>query len=664
MSRPALMIRQQINLGFAFLLVVALLVIFAVVELKIKPDLIRQQQEQIAVNQAGLSDLLRANLGQIELLTSTLALATTELPKDEDLFKQLFPSIVNNHGDSAIAGGGIWPEPNAFTQGVERRSFFWGRADTGMEYLDDYNDPSGSGYHNEGWYQVGRNAPVDTCSWSEAYIDPFTKTPMVTCTIPIQENGRFAGVATVDMMLDGITEILEQHGEENDGYVFAIDSTGQMLSFPQTAAQIVKSDDSLKTAAELGREAPWLQAALNRANNLQNTALIELPEDDILGEAAYVDLMKHPQTGWTIGLVVPKGSMTAVAQSMGLFLMIAIGVLLVVVGILAAFFFRNLLHKIGQTTQQIRGLVEGGTARALETGTMNEIGELRQAVNDYGNKLKALLDDIHTESNSLVYDAELLKNFSNEFLSKANSLSEENQTLAAATEELGASSQDVANFANETKTTVERIHQDVLNSGKEMERVTTTMQTLAEAITHAQKNILKLDEDSQQANGMLSAIRDIAEQTNLLALNAAIEAARAGESGRGFAVVADEVRNLAAKSESSAVEIEAILSRLQQGSKESVTAMEQGQAETDHALESTESTSKHLQQVVNAFSEITDQAMQISVAASEQQKVSHELSEFVSRLQALTSSNAEDSNHLSQMSEKIDAIAKRLNEMK
>ncbi|EXJ09772.1 hypothetical protein D791_03267 [Nitrincola nitratireducens] len=356
--------------------------------------------------------------------------------------------------------------------------------------------------------------------------------------------------------------------------------------------------------------------------------------------------------------------MTATAQSMGLFLMLAIGALLVTVGILAAFFFRNLLHKIQQTTEQIKGLIKGNSAQALDTGTMNEIGELRQAVNAYGNKLKALLDEIHNESKSLVHDAEQLKSFSNEFLNKANSLSDENHMLAAATEELGATSQDVASFANETKGTVERIHQDVLSSGQEMSRVATTMQTLADTITRAQQNILKLDEDSRQANGMLSAIRAIAEQTNLLALNAAIEAARAGDSGRGFAVVADEVRSLAAKSESSAVEIEAILSRLQKGSQDSVAAMEQGQSETGHAVESTQTTAMHLQKVVDAFSQITDQATQISIAAGEQQKVSHELSQFVSRLQALTDSNASDSSHLSTMSEKIDGIAKRLNAMK
>ncbi|MRJ44616.1 hypothetical protein KF946_10090 [Idiomarina loihiensis] len=663
MTKTTLMIRQQINLGFVIVLVLALAVIVAVVEMKVKPDLISQQQQQISVNQAGLSDLLTARLGQIELLTSTLALAASELPKDEDLFKQLFPSIIDNHGDSAISGGGIWPEPNAFTDGVQRRSFFWGRTDNGIEYLDDYNVPGGSGYHNESWYQAGKGAPSDRCTWSEAYIDPFTQTPMVTCTIPIQENNRFAGVATVDMMLDGITEIFEQYGKNNEGYVFAVDSTGQMISFPQSSVQIVKEDDSLMTAGELANKATWLEDTLNTAVNLKGTETIELEEDAILDEAAHVDLIKHPQTGWTIGLIVPKDKMTAVAQDMGLFLMLAIGALLLAVGILAAFFFRNLLAKIQQTTKQIQELISGGTAQALDVGTMNEIGELRQAVNAYGNKLKSILDEIHNESNNLVHDADKLKIFSNEFLDKANSLSDENHTLAAATEELGASSQDVANFADETKVTVERIHQDVLNSGQEMARATTTMQTLAKAIADAQRNILKLDENSKQANGMLSVIRDISEQTNLLALNAAIEAARAGESGRGFAVVADEVRNLAAKSQSSAVEIEAVLNQLQLGSKESVASMEHGQNQTKNAVESTESTSAHLQQVVEAFSQITEKATQIAEASAEQQKVSNELSQFVNRLQALTASNADDSNHLSQMSEKIDAIAKRLNAM-
>jgi len=531
-----------------------------------------------------------------------------------------------------------------------------------MSYLDDYNDPAGSGYHNEGWYTVGRTSPVNRCAWSEAYIDPVTNIPMVTCTIPMKQNNTFTGVTTVDMMLDGITKALELYGTENQGYVFAIDQTGQVLSFPRDKANLVKSDGSMLTATELGNQLPWLKPALVKMGAAEQTITVE--HDEILDGAAYVDLIKHPQTGWTIGLVVPKERMTEIAQSMGLFLMIVIGALLIIVSIIAASFFRSLLGQITQTTKQIQELADGGSIQALTVGKLNELGDLRLAVNSYGDKLKKLLEQIHIESANLVKDAGRLSTFSNDFLSKANSLSDENTTLAAATEELGATSHDVAMYANETKETVERIHKDVRSSGKEMNVVIDTMRSLTHAMTQAQTNILQLDEDSRRANGMLSVIRDIAEQTNLLALNAAIEAARAGETGRGFAVVADEVRNLAAKSESSAVEIEQVLGRLQVASKESVSSMELGHSETERAVATAESTAAHLQQVVDAFSQITDQATQISVAAGEQQKVSQDLSMFVSRLQELTGSNASDSSQLSRMSQEIDAIAKRLNALK
>ena len=657
-------IRQKIGLGLIAILILAMALIYVVMESKVKADLIAERQAQMDVNQASMLDLLGAKLDEVQLMTSTLALTATNLPKDEALYQRVFPPIIDNHGDESIAGGGIWPEPNAFTPGVERRSFFWARTDNGLTFLNDYNDPNGSGYHNEGWYGVGRSSSISACSWSEAYIDPVSKTPMVTCTIPIKEANAFTGVATVDMMLGGITQVLQEYGSENDGYVFALDAQGQMLSFPTASASIVNDDDTMVTANELAQQLPWLAQALKAANAKQSHTLIELKRDEILGEAAFVDLVKEPKTGWTIGLVVPESSMTGAAKNMELFLMLALGGLLIIVSVVVYLFAHSLLRRIELTTQQIQELISGNSDQELKIQSMDEIGEMRQAVNAYGGKLKSLLSSIHKESAQLVSDAGKLNAFSNEFLSKANSLSDENHTLAAATEEFGATSSDVAMYSNETKATVERIYQEVRESGTEMQGVIETMRALASTMNNAQQNILQLDEDSRKAHGMLGVIRDIAEQTNLLALNAAIEAARAGETGRGFAVVADEVRNLAAKSESSAVEIEQVLNRLQDASKESVSSMSLGQSETENAVGRAESTAEHLQGVVTSFSQITEQATQISEAAQEQQKVSNDLSNFVARLQSLTSSNAEDSSRLSGMSEEIDAIAKRLDALK
>ena len=105
----------------------------------------------VAVKQGGRAELeaqaMRLNReigGKIVLSLSerlsrvhALAVAASEVPKalprDETLYRQVLPELIDAPGhESLIAGGGYWPEPDAFTPGVERRSFFWGRDDAGQ----------------------------------------------------------------------------------------------------------------------------------------------------------------------------------------------------------------------------------------------------------------------------------------------------------------------------------------------------------------------------------------------------------------------------------------------------------------------------------------------------------------------------------------------------
>ncbi len=665
-QKQGLKISQKINIGFVVAFLVAMISIYLVIEQKVKPDLIEQRQEQIDINQKDVVNLLKAKLDSIQLLTSTLASAGMDLPKDETLFKQLFPAIIDNHSNKAIAGGGIWPEPNKFSDGVERRSFFWGRNNGQMEYLDDYNDPAGNGYHNESWYQIGKQGTPGKCAWSEAYTDPFTKTPMITCTVPMMKSGQFTGVATVDMMLDGITALLKQYGEENGGYAFAVDQTGQIISFPGDLVK-VKTDGTMVKMNELSQSLPWFTPvvdAFHSGNEIKESIVIH--DDVVLHGDSYADLIKLPETGWTIGLVVPKARMTSLANSMSMFLMLSVGLSLAFMLVVGLVFFRGVLHQLNQTTEQIRNLASGqsGQNEKLAVLRHDEVGALRESVNAYGDKLKSLVDQVHHESSALLSEATGLNQFSNEFLRKAQSLRDENTMLATGAHEMGATSQEVARHANDTRETVEAIHKDIRVSSQEMELVIKAMQVLSDVISDAQQTIIQLDEDSSKVNSMLNVIRDIADQTNLLALNAAIEAARAGESGRGFAVVADEVRNLAAKSQSSAVEIEQVLSRLQTASRASVSSMEDGQTETQRAVDTAQNTYQHLQVVVEAFGQIAERATQIAVAAEEQERVTHEMNEQVTRLNNLTDSNADDSAQLHHMSNAIADVAKRLDGMR
>eukprot|EP00952_Eustigmatos_sp_NYUAD-ZCMA_P009382 38792-Eustigmatos_ZCMA.PRE.1 len=55
---------------------------------------------------------------------------------------------------------------------------------------------------------------------------------MVTCSVPYYLDDEFAGVATIDMQLEGIAEFLTENGDTTGGYAFVLDRAGKVIHFP------------------------------------------------------------------------------------------------------------------------------------------------------------------------------------------------------------------------------------------------------------------------------------------------------------------------------------------------------------------------------------------------------------------------------------------------
>ncbi len=228
------MLSRQLITGLVLLIFIVLLVSSSVIWFKGRPLLESFGQRSQFQQGQNIALALEKRLAQIEGIAQSMATAGVNLPKDEGLFHSVVPSILNQLGkDSLIAGGGIWPEPNVYQQGLIRRSFFWGRGAKGeLAYFDDYNDPSGPGYHNEEWYVPARLLKPGEVYWSKSYTDPYSLQPMVTCTAPMFQNGHFVGVATVDLKLDMVSLVLERLANGLDAYAFVVDRNNKFIAYP------------------------------------------------------------------------------------------------------------------------------------------------------------------------------------------------------------------------------------------------------------------------------------------------------------------------------------------------------------------------------------------------------------------------------------------------
>ncbi len=408
---------------------------------------------------------LRIRLALAESLVTSLAKLGENLGNDVDEYMKVIPEILNYEGNETfIAGGGIWPEPFAFTPGVERRSFFWGREPNGtLKYYDDYNDPAGKGYHNEEWYVPAIYYSPGKAFWSKSYMDPYSYQPMVTCTVPMHKNGLCTGVATVDLKLEGLQEFLQEASHVLDGYLFVVDRNNRFLAFPDQEMVTRRfKDDKGNTAVELlsvtdfAREhSPFVSIAdsltrlnsrvLDEAelNSVQNAEMVRdieqrsyqinrdesrltvavmhnplqtavassaeverlfLDHGPFFNEPIMVSVFLMPQTYWKIVAVTPMSKFHSTADAATL--KVGAYVLGLELASLLTFFFvmrRIFIKPLQKLSNEVKEISEdtGDLHHRLSETSSGELGRLAYLFNRRSNHLLKVLEDLQRIRNEL-----------------------------------------------------------------------------------------------------------------------------------------------------------------------------------------------------------------------------------------------------------------------
>lgn len=323
--------------------------------------------------------------------------------------------------------------------------------------------------------------------------------------------------------------------------------------------------------------------------------------------------------------------------------------------------FRSILGPIAQLRDSMAAIeADADLTRRVSVSCNDEIGLTANAFNRMMDQLQRSISSAGEAAVSLNQFAEESRASSEKMSANVQTQVQETDQVAHAVGEMSLTVQEVARNAAAAAEAAQQGDQETSRGQEVVNGVVQSIGSLASEVETASEVIRQLAGDSDNIGGVLDVIRDIAEQTNLLALNAAIEAARAGEQGRGFAVVADEVRTLASRTQSSTAEIQGMIERLQEGSRNAVEVMERGRAQAKDTVGQAEEAGKSLETLSMVVARIAEMNHNIAAAAEEQSAVSQELTHSIEQIRDLGHDSAEGSRRNAEVSEQVARLGQEL----
>jgi methyl-accepting chemotaxis protein len=326
-----------------------------------------------------------------------------------------------------------------------------------------------------------------------------------------------------------------------------------------------------------------------------------------------------------------------------------------------ALFFAGLISRLiaiplSILVSYLRQIAVGNLAKQMSPQGADEVVELSLIFNRTILNLKLAIARIIAQVSAINSTSQQIIQSSN---TQAASMTEQSVAVAQASvtlAELSDTSQQIAssatlaaNSANEALNSATECYDMLLGANETMREVRLKVNTIAE-------HNMALNKIAQRIREITLLIDNFSNETHLLALNAALESASAGVEGARFAVVAGHVRRLAQRSRVAAVDIQELVTKIQQAAARSVMVTEEGIKVVALGEKMVSDSLQANGNIINRISQTTQLAEAISQATQHQEVATTQVADNMRQL-------SEISHTISQHSQQYLAGANSLGEV-
>ncbi len=331
---------------------------------------------------------------------------------------------------------------------------------------------------------------------------------------------------------------------------------------------------------------------------------------------------------------------------------------LIVFGLFSFWFIRFRVAKpLIAINATMSGLSRGDTKVDVPfTRKEDEVGEMARAVQVFKDnaivkqRMEVQKEQVTTSVRQTTGELAQLTNIVRQAMTEQSHAA---ASMSQAAEELSVSIDQVAQNAGDAMNMTRQTSEAVTLGFDAVQQTIVAMGETSQLVVQVAEKIQLLGSQSEKIQKIVETIQGIAQQTDLLALNATIEAARAGETGRGFAVVADSVRQLAEESNTSAHDINTILSAIRQSVGQVSSDVQIASTKAQGSAVKSREVEGALQRIRKCSEQVAGAVNDIANAAQEQSVAGREIAREVETVAELSQSTREQVG-------KVDVLANDL----